>query len=93
MSFAPFCVFHPRLISAARSRSSNCATACACSGYRGSLATYLRLWVEPLMGKKPLDRITDEDVQRLKAKMQHLSPKTANNALTVLAKMLRVAVE
>ena len=25
--------------------------------------------------------------------MQHLSPKTANNALTVLAKMLRVAVE
>ena len=32
-------------------------------------------------------------MQRLKAKMQHLSPKTANNALTVLAKMLRVAVE
>ena len=58
-----------------------------------SKETYLRLYVEPLMGKKPLDKIDDEDVQQLKAKMQHLSPKTANNALTVLAKMLRVAVE
>ena len=58
-----------------------------------SKKTYLRLYVEPLMGKKPLDEIADEDVQQLKANMQHLSPKTANNALTVLAKMLRVAVE
>src|SRR5207253_166527 len=55
-----------------------------------SKKTYLRLYVEPLMGKKPLDKIADEDVQQLKATMQHLSPKTANNALTVLAKMLRV---
>ena len=55
--------------------------------------TYLRLYIGPLVGKKPLDKITDEDLQQLKANMQHLSPKTANNALTVLAKMLRVAVE
>ena len=58
-----------------------------------SKKTYLRLYVEPLMGNKPLDKITDEDVQQLKANMQHLSSKTANSALTVLAKMLRVAVE
>ena len=58
-----------------------------------SKKTYLRLYVEALMDKKPLDKIADEDVQQLKATMQHLSPKTANNALTVLAKMLRVAVE
>src|SRR5438046_3180281 len=33
------------------------------------------------------------DVQVLKANRPHRSPKTANDALTVLAKMLRVAVE
>ena len=35
-----------------------------------SKKTYLRLYVEPLMGKKPLDKIAEEDVQQLKATMQ-----------------------
>lgn len=55
--------------------------------------TYLRLYLLPLLGAKRLDAITDEDVQRLKARMKHLSPKTVNNALTLLSKILKVAVE
>ena len=54
---------------------------------------YLRLYVLPLLGKRRLDQITNEDVQRLKAAFEKKSAKTANNALTVLGKMLRVAVE
>lgn len=55
--------------------------------------TYWRLYVEPLLGKKRLDEITDEDVQRLKATMGTKNPKTVNNALTLLSKMLKVALE
>ncbi len=55
--------------------------------------TYLRLYVLPLLGAKRLDAITDEDVQRLKATMESKNPKTVNNALTVLSKMLKVALE
>jgi len=55
--------------------------------------TYWRLYVEPLLGKKRLDEITDEDVQRLKASMGKKNPKTVNNALTLLSKMLKVALE
>src|SRR5258708_40269103 len=54
---------------------------------------YLRLYVLPLLGKRRLDEIRTEDVQRLKAVFEKKSAKTANNALTVLGKMLRVAVE
>jgi integrase len=54
---------------------------------------YLRLYVLPLLGKRCLDEIHNEDVQRLKAVFEKKSAKTANNALTVLGKMLRVAVE
>jgi len=55
--------------------------------------TYLRLYVVPLLGKKRLHEITAEDVQRLKTKMEAKSAKTVNNALSVLSKMLKVAVE
>jgi len=55
--------------------------------------TYWRLYVEPLLGKKRLDEITDEDEQRLKASMGKKNPKTVNNALTLLSKMLKVALE
>src|SRR5471030_691409 len=55
--------------------------------------TYLRLYVLPLLGGKRLDEITDEDVQGLKATMESKNPKTVNNALTVLSKMLKIALE
>jgi len=54
---------------------------------------YLRLYVLPLLGAKRLDAITDEDIQRLKARMERKNVKTVNNALSVLSKMLKVAVE
>jgi len=54
---------------------------------------YLRLYVLPLLGAKRLDAITDEDIQRLKARMERKNAKTVNNALSVLSKMLKVAVE
>ena len=45
------------------------------------------------MGKKKLDAITDEDVQALKAALATMSAKTVNNVLTVLGKLLKVAVK
>jgi integrase len=46
----------------------------------------------PRLGARRLDQITDEDVQRLKAALADRSRKTANNILTVLSNVLRVAV-
>jgi integrase len=45
------------------------------------------------LGKKKLDAITDEDVQALKAALATMSAKTVNNVLTVLGKLLKVAVK
>ena len=53
----------------------------------------LRVHLLPMLGAKRLDAITAEDVQRLKHRMREKSPKTVNNALTVLSKVLKVAVE
>jgi integrase len=47
----------------------------------------------PLLGARPLDRISTEDVQRLKAHLAQLTPKTVNNVLSVLSVLLKVAVE
>jgi integrase len=47
----------------------------------------------PLIGAKRLDRITREDVQHLKAALVEMNPKTVNNVLSTLGKMLRVAEE
>ena len=49
--------------------------------------------LDPMLGRKRLDAITDEDVQRLKATLHGHQPKTANNVLSVLGKLLKVAVE
>lgn len=46
----------------------------------------------PRLGEKRLDRISDRDVQALKASLAHRKPKTVNNILTVLGNALRVAV-
>lgn len=50
-------------------------------------------WLLPRLGKLRLDQIGDEEVQRLKAAMKDLKPKTINNYLCVLSKALKVAVK
>ncbi len=51
----------------------------------------LRTHLVPLLGTKRLDEITESDVQALKARLKERRPKTVNNALAVLSKLLRVA--
>jgi len=46
----------------------------------------------PLLGKKRLSEISEEDVQRLKGRLVDHSAKTVNNVLSVLAKLLKTAV-
>jgi integrase len=53
----------------------------------------LRLYLIPAFGRKRLDAIKGEDVQRLKAQLEFKSPKTVNNVLTVLSVLLKKAVE
>lgn len=45
------------------------------------------------LGDKRLNEITVQDVQEIKTRLADRSPKTVNNALVVLSKMLRVAIE
>jgi integrase len=47
----------------------------------------------PVLGDKPLDQISTEDVQGLKSALAHRSPKTVNNVLAVVSVLLRTAVE
>ena len=44
-------------------------------------------------GSKRLDAITAVDIQKLKGNMAHLAPKSVNNILSILSKMLKVAVD
>jgi integrase len=53
----------------------------------------LRVHLVPLVGTKRLDEISSEDVQRIKQHLARRAPKTVNNVLTVLSKMMKVAVE
>jgi integrase len=53
----------------------------------------LRLHLSPALGKRRLDGITNEDIAHLKAGLGRLNPKTVNNVINVLSKMLNVAVE
>ncbi len=55
--------------------------------------TILRVHLVPLLGRKPLDKITNEDVQRLKTRLRKRSTKTVNNVLSVLNTLLKIAVE
>jgi integrase len=57
-----------------------------------SKETILRVHLIRRLGDKPLDQITTEDVQRLKADLRGRSPKTVNNVLTVLSVALKTAV-
>ena len=55
--------------------------------------TILRLHLIPLFGRKTLDAITNEDVQRLKLRLRDTAPKTTNNILATLRRLLSAAVE
>lgn len=55
--------------------------------------TILRTHLVPTLGKRKLDAVTNEDIQRLKGALKEKSPKTVNNVLTVLSMMLKKAVE
>lgn len=50
-------------------------------------------YLKPRMASKKLDAVTDSDVQKLKADLRDLSPKTTNNALVCLNGILKRAVE
>jgi hypothetical protein len=53
----------------------------------------LRLYLIPMFGRRRLDAIKSEDVQRLKAQLELKSPKTVNNVLNALSVLLKRAVE
>jgi len=53
----------------------------------------LELHLVPALGRRKLDCITNEDVAHLKASFASFAPKTINNVLNVLSKLLNVAVE
>jgi integrase len=53
----------------------------------------LRVHLTPLIGDKPLNDISTEDVQKVKSALTGWSPKTVNNVLTVLSVALKTAVE
>jgi integrase len=52
-----------------------------------------RVYLLPLLGDRPLDGISTERVQQLKATLITRAPKTVNNVLTVLNTVLKRAVE
>jgi len=60
-----------------------------------SKESILKRHLLPHLGTKRLDEITAEDVQQIKGRIRRAkkSPKTTNNVLTVLGKMLKTAVE
>jgi integrase len=62
------------------------------SGIEGKESVFRRTLL-PLLGKKKLDRICQEDISRLKREMSSKKPATVNNALTVLSQALKCAVE
>jgi integrase len=55
--------------------------------------TILNVHLIPAFGNRHLDATTNEDVQRLKVRLQDKAPKTVNNVLAVLSVLLKKAVE
>jgi integrase len=53
----------------------------------------LRLHLVPALGHKRLDEIENEDIQKLKVSLAVHKPKTVNNVINVLSKLLHVAIE
>jgi integrase len=55
--------------------------------------TILKVHLIPMLGSKRIDAITSEQVQHLKERLGHRAPKTVNNVLAVLNKLLKTAVD
>jgi Phage integrase, N-terminal SAM-like domain len=55
-----------------------------------SKTSILRLYLIPEFGRRRLDAIKSEDVQRLKAQLEVKSPKTVNNILAVLIRFCTI---
>ncbi len=55
--------------------------------------TILDIHLVPLLGLKRLDQIGNEEIQDLKAALQGRAPKTVNNVLSVLNRLIRTAVD
>jgi len=55
--------------------------------------TILKKHLIPVLGKKRLDEIGDYEVQMVKRHLAEMKPKTVNCVLTVLSKLLKVAVD
>ncbi len=51
-----------------------------------------RIHLQPRLGKRRLDKITELDIQQLKADLSEKKAKTINNILAVLNKLLKTAV-
>ncbi|MGQ0723266.1 MAG: tyrosine-type recombinase/integrase [Candidatus Eiseniibacteriota bacterium] len=58
-----------------------------------SKQSVLRNHLIPLLGRKRLEEIGNEDVQGIKMKLAKAQPATVNNILCVLSKLLKVAIE
>lgn len=59
----------------------------------GSKESHLRVHLIPRLGERPLDSISEPDIQKLKADLVKRKPKTVNNILSTLSKLLKVAVK
>ena len=55
--------------------------------------TILRVHLVPQLGQRKLDAITTEVIQRPKSRLSTKAPKTVNNVLTTLNRLLKSAVE
>ncbi len=55
--------------------------------------TIMQRYLIPALGERPLDAISEVDVQRLKARFADQAPSSVNNILTLLSTILRVAAE
>ena len=53
----------------------------------------LRTYLLPMLGKKRLNEIGNQDVQRVKVRLRERAASTTNNVLTTLNRLLKVAVE
>jgi hypothetical protein len=58
---------------------------------RRNLESMQRVYVQPLLGKRPIDAVRQSDVKRLGRRMlaQQLAPKTVRNLMTVLSSGVR----
>lgn len=53
----------------------------------------IRNYLVPTLGSRPLDKLTEADVQRLKAAHADQAPASVNNILTLLSTLLKTAIE